>query len=88
MEVSSGPVSARQRDQRAAERADQHSADSAARVAVLAQDVADARALARPCATQRGGRKRFLVVQYHQIGVVLDLQAGVDGAHQVVGLLS
>src|SRR5207248_2503389 len=77
-----------QRDAGAAERPDQHADDRPGRVAVLAQDVADARAV--PCTerAERIGGGLLARMRHDQPGVVVDPRAGIERADEVVDLLS
>ncbi len=55
---------------------------------MLAQDVADARALAHTHDPESGRRKGLVFVEYDELRVVLDARAGVDRANEIVGLFS
>ena len=55
---------------------------------MLAQDVADARAVPGPERTERRRRDAFVRMRYDERGVVLDSRTGAQRANEVVDLLA
>ena len=78
----------RQRQHCAAQRAQRTCGHRAEGIAVLAQDVADARTFTCADRAQRGRRQHLLVVHDDERRVVLDARARVECAHEVFDLFS
>lgn len=88
MEACAGQVSVQECTERASGRPYEHSSDDFGRVMVLAQDVAEAAAVAEAHGAQAGRRERLLVVLDNEGWVVLDPSAAVQRADEVVDLLA
>jgi hypothetical protein len=88
VEASKRTVVLEERQHSTRRRPHEHPRKPAPRVVVLAEDVADARAVPGTDRPQRGRRERWASVDDDEVGVVLDPLAEIERPDEVVDLLA